>query len=120
MDVQNLRNIDYIYDETEFVAPDAYLYKYKLPKWLWFQQRNKVLLLSERGVREDKPEKKDIQISNIKKINYCLKKVLETCILPKEVAGNELLTVGTAQHADFRTMASSLWKIEDLANVQQI
>ena len=35
---------------------------------------------------------------------------METCILPEEVAGNEWLTVGTAQHADFRTMASSLWK----------
>ena len=64
--------------------------------------------------------KKYIPISNIKKMNYHLKKVLETYILPEEVAGNEWLTVGTAQHADFRTMASSLWNMEDLANVQQI
>ena len=58
MDVKNLRNIDYTYDETEFVAPDAYLYKYKLPKWPRFQQRNKVLPLSQRGLWEDKPAKK--------------------------------------------------------------
>ena len=67
MDVQNLRNIDYIYDETEFVAPDAYLDKYKLPKWLRFQQRNKVLPLPQRGVREDKPEKNTSQYLTLKR-----------------------------------------------------
>ena len=68
MDVQNLWNIHYIHDETEFVAPDSYLDKYKLPKWLQFQQCNKVLPLSQRGVRKDRAEKNktemDIQKQN--------------------------------------------------------
>ena len=67
MGVQNLRNIHYIHDETEFVAPDPYLDKYKLPKWLRFQQRNKVLPLPQRGVREDKPEKNTSQYLTLKR-----------------------------------------------------
>ena len=85
MDVQNLRNIDFIYCETEFVAPDPYLDKYKLPKWLRFQQRNKVLLLYQRGVWEDRTEKKDIPISIVKKMNYHLKKVLKNAFFPKKL-----------------------------------
>ena len=78
-----------------------------------------VAFVSERSAGGQN-RKKDIPISNVKKLNYNLKKVLETCILPEEFAGNVWLTVGTAQHADFRTMASSLWNMEDVANVQQI
>ena len=107
-DPANLRNTEYIYDDSEFVPVEPLEGKFILPPWLRFETRGNNPVMALRGIREQRP-RKNVNIVHAQKMHYHLHKVLDNCILFQDVPGFEGFLHGCQESDRFRTIVMSLW-----------